>query len=181
MRSCPLKTPTGQVLGAVLYTKDITTRKLKEAELAKQAAKDETTGLLNRRGFERMANPLMSLSWRQGLSVHIVGIQLLGISELTEAQGEIGRDSLISGFANLLSNTVRSCDLVGRATENQFLILAIGSDPEILLNRIRSQSEQRNQRLSGLPPIHWSFGQLLCQPGQTLEQMIEKVYIQASL
>jgi diguanylate cyclase (GGDEF)-like protein len=90
------------------------------------AMTDELTGLPNFRAFTAGLDKL--LLRRDAFSVAY--IHLDGLPDVNELYGPLRVDSFLKTFANVLRESVRSSDVVGRLGGAQFALLLLGADME---------------------------------------------------
>jgi diguanylate cyclase (GGDEF)-like protein len=92
--------------------------------LAHQASHDLLTGLLNRRAiFERLGQELV----RAGRSGDTLAIGMIDIDHFKQVNDRYGHqtgDDVLCGFVQLLKESFRSCDALGRIGGEEFLVIA---------------------------------------------------------
>ena len=80
------------------------------SETQLQAATDGLTGLLNRRSFEQKVDPLLA----QGAPMSLVMADLDHFKVLNDTYGHPTGDRALVLFAQVLRNSFRSQDVIGR-------------------------------------------------------------------
>jgi len=156
-----LTTLAGERLGLI--------RSLESTRL--QARVDGLTGLLNRRTFEDEAHQAL----QRGEHVLILA-DLDNFKRLNDTHGHAAGDAALRLFSDLLMETVRADDLVGRFGGEEILVLLKDSDrdaAEGVLQRVRSGLAAAVER-SGLPRFTSSFGVALASPGNRIDALMSR-------
>jgi two-component system, cell cycle response regulator len=92
--------------------------------LAHQASHDLLTGLLNRRAiFERLGQELVR-SGRSGDTLAVGMIDIDHFKQVNDRYGHQTGDDVLCGFVQLLKESFRSCDALGRIGGEEFLVIA---------------------------------------------------------
>jgi len=99
-------------------------------KLERRASTDPLTGLLNRRGWDRVLAREQGLCRRHGLSAEVVVVDLDGLKELNDAYGHAAGDVMIMRAASYIFSAVRAHDSVGRLGGDEFVVLAVGAEGE---------------------------------------------------
>jgi diguanylate cyclase (GGDEF)-like protein len=148
--------------------------KLKAAEAL--ALRDVLTGLANRRNVEER------IEWRiaQKQVFCLVVMDLNDFKEVNDTYGHLAGDSLLKQFAQELRGSIRSSDLVGRWSGDEFVVV-LDSD----LASAKAQIERVQNWVFGEYPIQpagkpevkvkveAAIGMAVWRAGQTLQQVIE--------
>jgi diguanylate cyclase (GGDEF)-like protein/PAS domain S-box-containing protein len=132
----------GRVTGVVSAIRDVSHRKSREAELARDAATDPLTGLANRRAFD------LELSRRTAAAAvpgapdagHVAIFDLDHFKRVNDVYGHAAGDEVLRAFAAVARARVRDGDLVARLGGEEFGIILAGSGREqarIVCDRIR--------------------------------------------
>jgi PleD family two-component response regulator len=102
-----------QVLADKLYQK---VNELEDANerLRNLSLTDGLTGLNNRRGFMILATGLLKFSRRVGYSICLLYIDLDSLKLTNDTFGHSAGDALILRFSNILTQTFRESDIIGR-------------------------------------------------------------------
>ena len=118
----PLRTPSGEIEGALGLAVDITERKILETQLTYRAFHDPLTGLANRALFrDRVMHALSRIG--RGKHVAIVFLDLDDFKTVNDSLGHTEGDRLLAAVGSRLVGAVRSHDTVARFGGDEFAIL----------------------------------------------------------
>ena len=92
---------------------DITDNKARERHMESMATSDPLTGVLNRRGFERDASRRLAES-RDDATGALLFVDLNNFKEINDQFGHDVGDRLLRIAAERLTQSLRSCDIIGR-------------------------------------------------------------------
>jgi diguanylate cyclase (GGDEF)-like protein len=92
------------------------------------ADRDQLTGLLNRRGFDRGLAEHARQTSRYGPSGCLLMIDLDHLKELNDEHGHGTGDMVLAGLGNLLASRLRESDLLARVGGDEFLVLTPRGD-----------------------------------------------------
>ena len=118
----PLKTPSGQLSGAVLVFQDVTQSRAMQRELAHSATHDDLTKLPNRPAFERALNGAIA-SGRDGRSHCLLYIDLDRFKPVNDNAGHAAGDALLKQVAQTIRGSCRSHDIAARIGGDEFAVL----------------------------------------------------------
>ena len=93
------------------------------ARLTELAARDPLTGLANRRCFEDHLVRAFQHFQRNGLAYSILMIDVDFFKQVNDTYGHAIGDQVLMQLANILSNSIRSTDLVARYGGEEFIVL----------------------------------------------------------
>ncbi len=150
--------------------------KLKAAEQV--ALQDELTGLSNRRNVEeRIAG---RIARQQVFSVVI--LDLNKFKQVNDTHGHLAGDNLLKQFSQELRSSLRSTDLVGRWSGDEFIVVLDYDLPaaQDQIERVRKWvfREYTIQAGAGKKEVKVnldaSLGVIQWQPGETIQQVIER-------
>ena len=138
----PLRDRGGKIIGIFGMSRDITARKAAEDLVAAQAAtleeqaqmlrdlaaKDDLTGLLNRRGFFDAAKVAMEVARKQSLRAVMLFVDLDGLKQINDTYGHAVGDRALMAVADALRTIADSRRFAGRIGGDEFCVLETG-DP----------------------------------------------------
>lgn len=110
--------------------RDITERKMAEAELHRLATTDGLTGVLNRRHFMEEAGKAFELARRHGRPLAVVMLDADRFKSVNDTYGHAVGDDVLKALARCLSGLTRSSDLLGRLGGEEFAVLLPETDAE---------------------------------------------------
>lgn len=124
----PLRDRSGEVAGITGSLSDVTgeVRRLRQLEV--RAATDSLTGCLNRRAIlARVQEALDELTRpRGGGGVGVMFVDIDGMKKINDELGHATGDAVLVEVAKRLSESLRSCDGVGRFGGDEFLVVTPG-------------------------------------------------------
>jgi diguanylate cyclase (GGDEF)-like protein/PAS domain S-box-containing protein len=118
----------------VWVTRDITTRKQLESQLAYQALHDPLTGLANRALFhDRVEHALKGME-RVGGRLAVLFLDLDDFKTVNDSLGHTEGDRLLAAVATRFLNATRGCDTVARLGGDEFAVLleSVHSDSDVI-------------------------------------------------
>ncbi|UCH95974.1 MAG: AAA family ATPase, partial [Candidatus Aminicenantes bacterium] len=102
---------------------DITARKKLEDQLQAAAITDELTGLYNRRGFFALAEQQCKLANRTKRRMSLLYLDLDNMKVINDQFGHRTGDEALVDMGNILKNTFRKSDIIGRIGGDEFAVL----------------------------------------------------------
>ncbi|MDA8097783.1 MAG: sensor domain-containing diguanylate cyclase [Clostridia bacterium] len=144
-KASPLLDNKGRVVGAIESIRDITERKLREAEMRYHSMHDALTGLFNRAYFEQEMHRLEDC---RSCPVGLIIVDIDGLKHVNDTFGHNAGDMLIVAAATAIEMSFRGGDVVARIGGDEFAILLPNSDGvsvEKAAQRIRSLVEKYNK------------------------------------
>jgi diguanylate cyclase (GGDEF)-like protein len=201
LASCrPLLGDKAEIIGAVVFYRDITERKELENRLAKYADElkssnselqkaqvalqrlasvDELTGLNNRRGFLALAEQSLKLARRTRKPFVLVFVDLDGLKWINDTLGHSQGNRAIADLAFVLTDSFRHSDVLCRLGGDEFAILMVDASEEtagIVRGRLTEKVERLNREGNRPYRFSLSIGMLMCESDEkrTLEDMLEK-------
>ena len=111
------------------------------------ASIDQLTGLPNRRTVDRLLELEVARAGRQGVALSIALFQVDRLEEIQRAGGNAAGDDALRRVAQILAESVRLVDTVGRYGIDQFMLLAPGPDGLVVTERLV-------RGIAALPPVN---------------------------
>jgi len=115
-------------------------------QLAKQLEAHDTvesiSGLLNEHAVIKGLEPLVSRSRRYQNPLSVVVMELINLDEIKSTEGQVAADKTIVAVSQLLRDTMRWADLIGRLESEQFIFVLPETSQEAaiaLANKIAAQ------------------------------------------
>lgn len=87
------------------------------------ASVDPLTGLLNRRGFSEATSRMIEREAKAGRSITVMIFDIDHFKSVNDTYGHAAGDEILKVFANVIANTLRITDLVGRVGGEEFAAL----------------------------------------------------------
>ncbi|WP_025725089.1 HD domain-containing phosphohydrolase [Acholeplasma granularum] len=143
------------IVGVVVFVKDITEQKKHESEILQLSYYDALTGLLNRRSYHEH---LFKFSAPEYSPLSIVTCDINGLKLINDALGHQMGDKIIIEFSNLLSCVSDSNNYLFRIGGDEFVYLLPNTNEykaEIFVDKLESKIE--NHTLEGVK-ISLSYG-----------------------
>lgn len=121
--AAPVRTASGEIIGAVLVFQDVTTARILQQALEHSANHDSLTGLPNRPFFEREIRRALD-EVRQGAPRHVLCyIDLDRFKIVNDSAGHAAGDALLREVANLMRRISRPEDVPARLGGDEFALL----------------------------------------------------------
>lgn len=146
---------------------------------ANLAMRDDLTGLPNRRSILEFARARLRVSRMDDIRMCLALIDIDFFKNINDEHGHAVGDAVLSAFAEVCAQQLRSNDRLGRYGGEEFLLIMPGSDltqvPQVF-SRLRDAIRQIN--VPGLPPGHsltFSMGAVeVMGPADDLERLIKR-------
>jgi len=130
---------------------DLATREREEALrrnaelLASLSLVDELTQLKNRRGFFELAQQALKTARRECYTMGLFYIDLDGLKRINDTLGHLAGDQALRDTAQMLRQTFRESDILGRIGGDEFVALAhVAHDIRVLTSRLREHLQVFN-------------------------------------
>lgn len=133
----------------IFQIQDVTERKRAEAAIQTLSLADELTGLYNRRGFLAFCKQQLTSLRRTNKGIVVVYADLDGLKSINDSLGHKEGDRALTKTAELLKETFRSSDVLGRLGGDEFIVLA-AVDPDGGVERLVSRLEQKFDNFNAL-------------------------------
>jgi diguanylate cyclase (GGDEF)-like protein len=149
-----------QLMADKLYQKVVELEKTND-RLRSLSLTDELTGLNNRRGFMILATALLKFARRADHPLCLLYIDLDSLKSINDTLGHTGGDAALTQFANILTETFRDSDVIGRMGGDEFVVLTIDAAESDLLNvqlRLQKNVEAHNLRVGPTTALSFSLG-----------------------
>ncbi|WP_372694948.1 sensor domain-containing diguanylate cyclase [Immundisolibacter sp.] len=108
--------------------KDLAAMAQSELTAMRMATEDALTGILNRRGFEMLAQQALSMCLRQGSAATLLFFDLDKFKQVNDTYGHAAGDHLLQRFAAALAKSLRDSDVCGRLGGDEFVALLTNTD-----------------------------------------------------
>jgi diguanylate cyclase (GGDEF)-like protein/PAS domain S-box-containing protein len=140
----PLRARDGAIVGTFGISRDITQRKLAEAQLERQAFFDALTGLPNRALFMNRLQHLFHRARRtpEGLLFAVLYFDLDRFKGVNDGLGHLAGDELLVGIARRLEQHMRPSDTFARLGGDEFTILLEDISSEADATRVADRIKQ---------------------------------------
>ncbi|MBN2200298.1 MAG: GGDEF domain-containing protein, partial [Candidatus Aminicenantes bacterium] len=162
---------------------DITARKRAEKQLHKaltdlerankkylsQSLTDDLTRLYNRRGFFSFAQQLFRIAKRVRNPLCLVFLDIDNLKVINDTWGHKEGDRALFEFGNILKETFRESDVIGRVGGDEFAVLVLlptRDQGRLLLERLQDRLEAFNRRRRKKFSLEASMGVVWCDPEQ---------------
>jgi diguanylate cyclase (GGDEF)-like protein len=133
------------VLGVTLFVSQLVQR------LHDLALHDGLTGVLNRRGLELLAEPVIAGARRAGLPVTIAIVDIDRFKLFNDTRGHIAGDGLLVAVADAWGDAVRDSDLLARFGGDEFVLVLVGAS----LAEAQVLDERATATFSSARPSGW--------------------------
>ncbi|GAA5317647.1 MAG: hypothetical protein AseanaTS_28520 [Candidatus Pelagadaptatus aseana] len=125
----PIRGPQDNIIGCVAVFHDVTHTRDMQNQLVHQATHDALTGMLNRIGFDSMANQLLEQASLENHE-HILGYMDLDQFKLVnDTCGHVAGDELLRQISTLIKEQLRSGDTIARLGGDEFGVLLRNCPP----------------------------------------------------
>jgi diguanylate cyclase (GGDEF)-like protein/PAS domain S-box-containing protein len=170
---------SGKPIGFRGIARDITERKMLEAEILDLSITDQLTGLYNRRGFLSLAEQQLKLAKRNKSGMLLFFIDLDGLKGINDTLGHEEGDNALIETATLFKETFRASDIIARMGGDEYVALAIEiteTNCEIITRRLQSLVDTRNNQENRRYKLSISLGCSYYDPKNpcSIDDLIER-------
>ena len=131
-----------------------------EIEIRDLSLRDELTGLYNLRGFSLLSEQALRIAQRTQLPVTVLFIDLDNLKQINDSLGHDAGSACLAEIAEILRETFRETDVLGRVGGDEFAVLCQGSHDAITIavRRLKQASTLHNSASGRRFPISLSVG-----------------------
>ena len=163
----PLVGADGQVMELIGVTRDISERKMFEAELTRLAEIDQVTGVWNRHRGNDFLLAAMAQADREPVAVLMVDID--NFKSINDTHGHQSGDDVLIEVARRLTDAVRGNDMVTRWGGEEFVVLLRGCPLEDAVARAEKiRCQIADTAFPGIGTVTVSVGVAQLTPGENL-------------
>lgn len=170
----------GEPLHFIFQIEDITERKRAEGAIKTLSLVDELTGLYNRRGFLAFSEQHLVSVQRANKSLMVVYADLDGLKQINDSYGHKEGDRALVKTAEILRETFRSSDVIGRLGGDEFTVFA-AVEPEggveTVMARLNDKFQRYNSQAGQPYRLSISVGLAFMHPHE--KQTVEDLMAQA--
>ncbi|MGO9084387.1 MAG: diguanylate cyclase domain-containing protein [Candidatus Sulfotelmatobacter sp.] len=182
MRAAPVHNAHGSIVGAVEIFEDQQQSALanhRDDALHLAGYVDEVTGVASHAMMQSHLREMLGTFAEVHVPFGVLGLRLEGLDDFRARYGLEAVASLLRVIGRTLEGSLWKTDIVGRWSDDQFLVLVNGCSDEAL----RSVGERVRHLLSSNGIEWWgerrslpvSIGQAAAQPGDTIELLMERM------
>jgi diguanylate cyclase (GGDEF)-like protein/PAS domain S-box-containing protein len=170
----------GSPVHFIFQIEDITERKRAEGAIKTLSLVDELTGLYNRRGFLAFSEQHLISLQRANKSLMMVYADLDGLKQINDSYGHKEGDRALIKTAEILRETFRNSDVLGRLGGDEFTVFA-SVEPEggveTVMARLNDKLQKHNSQSSAPYKLSVSVGLAFMHPHE--KQTVEDLMAQA--
>lgn len=122
----PLKDEKGFIAGVSIAFQDVSERQQREIELRRESEMDPLTGLINRRGLERLLPRRLAYGSQK---LALLYLDLDHFKEINDSHGHHAGDIVLKEIAERFQHAMRQVDLIARVGGDEFCIVVSGESP----------------------------------------------------
>ena len=140
--AAPIRDNEGQITGAVIVFRDFTEKKEKQKQIEYLSFHDHLTGLYNRRYIE---DAVRRLDTGRNLPFTVIVLDVNGLKLTNDAFGHEMGNRLLVAIADIMKQSCRADDIIGRVGGDEFVILLPKTDAaqaERIMDRITEIASQ---------------------------------------
>ena len=165
IRSSRATGPDGESLGYVVTVRDISERKRREAELARQATHDTLTGLLNHRGFQERLREEIARCRRHGMPLSLAILDLDHFKQINDSFGHPAGDRVLAEVGRRFRSLTRAGEHIARVGGEEFAWILPNTDGDgAYAAAERARHAVERDRFEGTGELTVSVG--VCELGE---------------
>ena len=169
----PLVDADGQVMELIGVTRDISERKMFEAELTRLAETDQVTGVWNRHRGNDFLLAATAQADREPLAVLMVDLD--NFKSINDTHGHQSGDDVLVEVARRLTGAVRGNDMVARWGGEEFVVLLRDCPLEDAVARAEKIRRQiADTAFPGIGTVTVSVGVAQLTPGEILASSLDR-------
>jgi len=119
----PMKSDTGELMGAVMVIQDVSHTRRLTRQLSYQASHDLLTGLYNRRKFEEYLEEILINVREEDRHHSLLYLDLDNFKIVNDTCGHVAGDELLKQLPALFNEVLRSGDIIARLGGDEFGII----------------------------------------------------------
>ena len=137
-----------------------------ELTVASKVTVDDLTSIANRRGFNMVAEHMLSLCRRSNIDAELLFFDLDGFKEINDTHGHAAGDELLVYFAGLLVKSFRSADVIARFGGDEFVVLMTSNNAscDAAIKRLQQLAGDTSCEIWG--ELAWSVGKIKFDPAR---------------
>lgn len=150
---------TGKPVRMVGTNEDITERRELQGKLEQQARQDYLTGLSNRRHFMEQGQVELSRVQRYGNTLSLFMIDIDHFKGINDNHGHKAGDTVLQRLWDILRETLRTVDVIGRIGGEEFAVLLPEADLQSateVAERLRERVESTHVVQEAGPPLQFT-------------------------
>ncbi len=125
----PIRSYGGEVLGAVMVFRNVTSSRNLTKKIQHQAAHDALTGLVNRSEFERLLQQALDQANQHKRHCTLLYCDLDQFKVVNDTCGHAAGDTLLKQLASILAGQLREHDTFGRLGGDEFGVILLDCEP----------------------------------------------------
>lgn len=164
--------------GYIGYCFDVTDRRRQEQELARRAASDPLTGLLNRQEVTNRIETIVRQLPRTGSQTAVLFCDLDHFKAINDQHGHAAGDDLLRGVARRIGGCLRAGDLGARIGGDELLVVLEGvqnlENAVQIAEKIRRAIAEPIPTVAGPLSITATIGVAVAQDGESVDALIAR-------
>ena len=168
-----LRDKNNNPIGVLYMERDVTERKQLEEELKDLVTKDQLTGIYNRRKIDEvlMKEKAQAETRDHHLAVIMVDIDMFKL--VNDQYGHLVGDQVLTEVTSILSQGIRSIDVLGRWGGEEFIIICTDTDLKgavVLAEKLRQMIANHDFQMVGKKTC--SFGVAQLRKDETIDSLL---------